>query len=331
MADDQAGGHHGDHHPARHVAALVALPAARAARGRSSSSRAMMCSMVSSFFRGSGSGQAEADHAGPEREEDGHRAARGTRPAPSSRPPCGRRSRSARGARPRGRRRPGRAARRPAGCRARPRPRCPGRSGRPTAGRCVGGQRVEGACRPARRCGWRRAPARARRRARRRCVVRRGRAPATGLSPAATARASSSAMVGNSARIRRSRVRTWLVRWLSRASTPADERDRADEQPELSAEPGRVSIRSSAVRRGDREARPAPTAPARCGTRGRSCRCPARSSRRRTEVGAAEHPLDACRRPSAAAARRPRPRPRSGTPTRRASVGRAPSCGRSRR
>ena len=94
--------------------------------------------------------------------------------------------------------------------------------------------------------------------------------------------------------------------------------------------PGAASATQHAVRRGRPRTRPAPTAPARPGTRARSsCRSgPLEAAAYRR--GAAEHPLDAVGRASAAAARtRPaRRRGRRGDATRSAGV--RPTCGRSR-
>ena len=105
---------------------------------------------------------------------------------------------------------------------------------------------------------------------------------ATGPSPAPTDSASSSATVGNSARMRRSRSVTWAVSRFSRRSTP-DANATAQSTSNGTVRPGarRATSTDSAA------AAPKPTSPhSTCSTRkswtviGR----PARSRRRRIEV-----------------------------------------------
>ena len=89
-------------------------------------------------------------------------------------------------------------------------------------------------------------------------------------------------MVGNSARIRRSRCLTWDDRWLSRAITPEGEADRAQQHrrqhPAVAAERAEQAYAAAA---------PKPTSPhTTCSTRNSwtVLSRPARSSRRRTDV-----------------------------------------------
>ena len=126
----------------------------------------------------------------------------------------------------------------------------------------------------------------------------------TGLSPAATARASSSATVGNSARIRRSRCLDLAGQVGVAGEHPEHERDQAQEQPRPAA-PTRVGERRGARRTPRRRAKAdqPPDAPARPGTRARSCR-----GRRARGGGVPTRrrraPARPCRPPSAAPARR---------------------------
>ena len=145
------------------------------------------------------------------------------------------------------------------------------------------GHPVERRRRPARRCGPRRAPGPGRRTARRRCGGPPGPARRPG-SPrrrprAPAARRRSGTRRGSAAR----GVFTWLVRWLSRASTPSTKREQA--QQHRGEHVPRVAQRAEhAERRRRARTRPAPTGPARSGTRARSCRGRPARSRRRTEA-----------------------------------------------